>query len=375
MAPPASDPKDSRELVVKLREADEDGSSSTTDSAVYTLRGVADDGEIKSWTEFCASVFAYKANPPPPSYFMRHFRNDPFARAPSLIRIVVHEGAIVASCRVLRRPISLTGGKTITAGGIGEVCTGAHHRRRGLAKELLQDAIQIMQADKEMKVSLLHAAPKFFPVYEKSGYSCTRSRWTEVTIETSTLLQSSIVGSTKVVRHARFPDDTPQFMKLHQAYSEQRFAGCIVRSEEYWNSYISEELQGSLWVLEDENKNEDGRILGWLSIRQRGESFQLREFGCRFVEQVPQTFETLLVHQVAVAEKEMASLQSFKLNMPTQVLEEVQARQELANFVKSTTNNDDLGWMYKALDGKDGSISMPAISLSRPHLIWPSDSF
>lgn len=369
----SSDPNDSRELVGRLREADED-SVGSTGSAAYTLRGVADEAEIKSWTEFCASVFAYKANPPPPSYFMRHYFNDPFARAPYMIRIAVHDDSIVASCRVFRRTISLTGGKTITAGGIGEVCTSANHRRRGLAKELLQDAIQIMQADQDMKVSLLHAAPEFFPVYEKSGYTCTRSRWTEVTIDVSQLLRSNSDVSTNAVRHARFPDDTTQFMKLHQAYSEQRFAGCIVRSEAYWNNYVSEELHGTLWVADDENKD-DRQIRGWLSIRQRGESFQLREFGCRSVKDVPEAFEKLLLNQVTVAEKEMSSLQSFKLNMPTQIFEEVQVDQKIAKFFTSTADNDDHGWMYKAVDNTEGSISMPDIFVSRLHLIWPSDSF
>lgn len=118
MASPG-DPKNSRQLVLANGEK-------------YCLRGIVNDTEIERWAEFCASVFAYKANPPPASYFTRHYFNDPFARAPSLIRIAVHEDAIVASCRVFARRISLTGGQTVIAGGIGEVCTSADHRRRGM---------------------------------------------------------------------------------------------------------------------------------------------------------------------------------------------------------------------------------------------------
>ena len=240
----------------------------------YTLCGLSGEEEVHQWTEFCASVFAYKANPPPASYFARHYFNDP-DRDASLIRVAVlrnggEDSMMVASCRVFRRTISLGGGDhssrttptRTTAGGIGEVCTSADHRRRGLAKELLQDAVTIMQKDPDMSVSLLHAAPAFFSIYEKSGYVGTRSQWTEVTIDTSKLMQQQQQQSqhkelTPQTRQARFPEDTKQLMEIHQMYSEQRFAGCIVRSEEYWNNYVSEELRGSLWVVVDTTDDDE----------------------------------------------------------------------------------------------------------------------
>ena len=111
----------------------DDGSEVT-----YTLRGLT-EAEVKPWAAFCASIFAYKANPPPPEYFERHYFNDPVHKA-SFIRVAFtkeEEPKIVASCRVFERCIADGQGGTILAGGIGEVCTNNDHRRRGLSKELL----------------------------------------------------------------------------------------------------------------------------------------------------------------------------------------------------------------------------------------------
>jgi hypothetical protein len=71
------------------------------------------------------------------------------------------------------------------------------HRYRGLAKELLKDAIACMEikqdnttsstedetSPKSFVLSFLHASPTFFPVYEKVGYTYIVSRWSVITID------------------------------------------------------------------------------------------------------------------------------------------------------------------------------------------------
>jgi Acetyltransferase (GNAT) domain len=134
------------------------------DGITYTMRGLKDE-EIDQWANFCASVFAYKANPPSASYFARHYSNDPH-RVADWVRVIFHGKEIVASCRIFARQISIGNGKSVEAGGIGEVCTGQAHRKRGLSKRLLQDCIRIMTL-RSMQVSMLHASPIFFPVYAR----------------------------------------------------------------------------------------------------------------------------------------------------------------------------------------------------------------
>jgi predicted GNAT family N-acyltransferase len=363
----------SRSYVVQLENGD---------AVTYILRGLKKD-EIAAWTEFCASAFADKATntPPAASYFARHYDNDP-DRDASLIRVATttfHQNnqVIAASCRVFVRRISFgNNGETaiIKAGGIGEVCTAANHRRRGLSAQLLQDAVSQMKIA-GITISLLHSAPSYFPVYEKAGYVCTTSRWSDVRIDGKLLeVEERLEDSEPVaVRQARFPEDTDQLMSIHQSYSERRFFGCIIRSKEYWERYVSEELSGSLWVAENLKTDE---ILGCMSIRPRGDRYQLREFSCKSVESVPAVFRQLLAN---VLEEELelteANPSSFRLHLPTAVLQEVQqsGRDDDADYISEVVSDDDHGWMYKTLD--DDAVSVSELVMDRPHLIWPTDSF
>lgn len=318
----------------------------------YTLCGLTDQ-QVEPWAAFCASCFAYKANPPPASYFERHYYNDP-GRDPSLIRVALCDGTIVSSVRIFSRQVSV-GNNVCNAGGIGEVCTSSNHRRRGLSKFLLQDAIQIMTR-RGFKLSLLHAAPAFFPVYQKVGYASVTQKWSIVTIQ----LSKCVVADDATMRLAEFPADTNRLQAMHQVYSERRFSGCIVRTAQYWNEYLCRELEGRLWVL-----LRDSCIVAWLSVRQKGHLYHLAEFGCDPSLISPADAMSSLLPQ-AIGENE----QTIELRIPTLVLED--ARQ--ATFVDWTSaklDNDD-GWMYKTLQHND-TTSM--VADSNPHLIWPADSF
>ena len=357
----------------------------------YTLRGLVAE-ELDDWYNFCASIFSYKGkHAPPPSYFERHFVNDPYARNdPSLIRVALYENTIVASCRIFLRTISTGGTATgILCGGIGEVCTSPSHRRRGLSKALLLNSLTIMEHNLNVRASLLHAAPAFFPVYQSVGYQGMASRWSNITLTGKGIKQSSAAktpsDSEYIIRLAQFPHDTQQLHSLHQHFSERRLAGCILRSKDYWEKYISKELEGSLWVWEEKTRKntdditESSSILGWLSLRRRGDDWQLREFGCNPQKATCQeVMEALLFHafQEIMPDQE-AIPDSLRLKVPTFL---VRQEEKSALFpqeaVVDIESDDDLGWMYRPI-GQNG-ISLPDICQSEgnlQHLIWPSDSF
>lgn len=372
------------------------------------LRGLQ-DAEINAWTEFCAHTFRQKKpHPPPASYFSRHFYNDP-DRDAALVRVAFHDGKIVASCRVFRRQIQWIGSSetaddgdnrlVVAAGGVGEVCTAEEHRRRGLSAELLRDAMQCMKAA-GFQLSLLHSAPAFFPVYEKAGYFGTTSHWSEVTIEKDTLLQNEQKGRGNSadlhVRPVDFPQDTKQLMAIHKFYSEDRFMGCIVRSQAYWEDYLAVELLGSLWVLVESKTDSPDTILGWMSLRERGERYQLREFGCKSIDLVPTVFRTLLVHHIpfdsaqddtipeATSSSVTAPHQTVRLHMPTAILCDLRQNSSddselprcIGIDISGIAIDNDNGWMYKSLNNiEETSMTMHSEASSRPHLIWPSDSF
>lgn len=338
----------------------DDGCGEST-SVEYVMRGLQET-EISGWAHFCASVFRHKANPPPPSYFERHFWNDP-SREALLIRVILHDGQIVSSCRIFRRTVRM--GTDVEAGGIGEVCTSEQHRNRGLSKLLLENCILIM-TELGMEVSLLHAAPDFFPVYESRDYVCVSSRWSLVTLLCTKLSQQPTAFECRL---AQFPADTPRLQALHQEYSERKFVGCVVRSQEYWNDYLSKELEGSLWTLIHSKTNQ---VVAWSSLRLRGDCFQLREFGCDTnAVNLADAMSMLLSRALDTTQQEVY------LHLPTHVVEKIRRSGALYVDWSTLEAKDDHGWMYKPLlhDTDDGEKSMLQLTETIPHLIWPADSF
>ena len=411
------------------RVSTDDGSNGGTHLHEYVLRGLREN-EVRRWSEFCASVFAYKKDPPPAEYFYRHYANDPSTRAPGsskLIRVAVLGDEIVASCRIFLRTIAghtattpeTPAGKSLSssslhAGGIGEVCTAVEHRRRGLSTKLLENAIAIMEDRTDLRVSSLHAAPTFFPLYESMGYSAPPpsnpaggNRWSTVefgwTGSIFRALSNDAPADPLRIRPAEFPGDTDTLRRLHAAYSEQRFAGCILRSTDYWNDYLSKELEGSLWVLES-----GSRILAWLSLRPaKGGAgdprrpFEVREFGMDtglarslslskgFVVGV------LAAHAVrghgtgdGAADETVVSLR-----LPGFLGDEIRScerdggadQESRFRFGWSSSpsvaaDTIDRGWMYRSLgscpvtDGFLGFVRGTNGSTAE-HFVWPSDSF
>ena len=334
----------------------------------YSMRGLRED-EIGAWASFCESVFSYKKpNPPPASYFERHFYNDPMARA-DLIRVVFwRDTTLVSSCRIFQKEISLGNGASVMAGGIGEVCTSSEHRCRGLSKRLLLNAMEIMRHD-GIELSLLHAAPNFFPVYERGGgYVSTVSEWNVATIRVDRLkaaISTNLSQKTCTIRQAQFPNDTLQLKKLHQQFSEAKLVGCIIRSEAYWNRYVSEELGDTLHVLEDVKSKS---IIAWMSIRQRGDRWQMREFGCDLVTySVVMALPSLLIH--CLPDFDASTMSMMTLHLPTFVCHSIKN----CDFIESVVEENDVGWMYATL--KHGGIDMLHLTKSIPHHIWPTDSF
>lgn len=241
----------------------------------------------------------------------------------------------------------------------------------------------VIMKERHLQVSLLHAVPAFFPVYESAGgYMCSTSQWSAVPVSTSQLMQSAAdflmtAHSMLLVQEASFPHDTDRLMKLHQQFSESRFSGCIVRTAEYWNEYLSVELQNSLWVLE-----KGGSIVSWLSICPRSGRLQLREFGIDNSStggvSIAMALSAMLSH---ASQKESivhnAGNEPWSFVLPTLVLDQLPSEDFTPTLsfldLSAVQHEDDLGWMYKVLDE---SISGDELyGPSAPHLIWPADSF
>jgi len=363
-----------------MREFEIADPSDATVAHAYRLRSLAtsvsesrpyDEGyEIQRWTQFCANCFSYKPNPPPAEYFARHYYNDP-QRDGSLVKIIewknpsTNEWEIAASTRVFRRIISAgINGASIVAGGIGEVCTSDNHRRRSLSKMLLHDAIESMEA-MGMEASLLHASPALQGVYERGGnYRAVTSRWAVVKVKMDELKKADNSCSRYQIRLASFPDDTAPLSAIHKKFSESKFAGCICRSDEYWSKYVSKEI--ALYVL-----TEDDVVIGCLSVRVRGDRYQLREFGVDTNRcGVKDSLGLLLREAVACSEED------FQLHLPASVLGD---RTSMSGPFEHVAEDDDVGWMYRPIQSGERKgfdmVKHVATNNEIDHLVWPTDSF
>jgi GNAT superfamily N-acetyltransferase len=386
----------------------------TQQTILYSLHSLT-ESDISSWADFCASCFSYKPNPPGAAYFSNHFNFDPRRDAKLLCVIKATKGPeesqlydndqdeharIVASTRVFLRTISLGDGKTVEAGGIGEVCTDASHRKKGLAKQLLMNRITLMR---QMKItcSLLHASPALMNVYERSAeYESVNTYWKVLNFARDMMIDQGciqIMSGGMAIRLASFPNDTCQLQKIHKEYSEDRFAGCIIRSMDYWNEYIRNEIGDSLYVLH----TKESKIIAWMSIRKRSNKrFQLRDFGC-CRDTCTETSVTISHAFTLLAKKAFQPYgcnddlgQNLEFTIPLVVYNDLgsgETSRDSRNFldwVASVSEECDCGWMYKSLESfydKGGTcddesgdgVDMPGIvnEMIVPHLIWPADSF
>jgi predicted GNAT family N-acyltransferase len=433
----------------------------TADGNSYTLRSLSEDGsEIDSWCNFCASVFADK-KPVPPSadYFARHYHNDPNRRA-SLIRVATvrrqNDGdfnkddteEIVASCRVFLRRVYVRRNDDddddddgsnhgsadcdqVDLGGIGEVCTSIRHRRKGLSRELLNDCVRMMRDQARLRVSFLHSAPAFFPVYQGAGYCRTKTSWTVVPyhcglhalssasssssdgMRLSTSSAENPSGAIVGVRRARFPEDAAHLSTLYEElYSG--VSGCLVRSRAYWDTYLGREWKDHVWVAtttttttagSDEGTEGDGRnddqLLGWMVARFRGSS---SDTGTRRVQMcdggvspsvspeaaaateevrsaASAVFGALLhraVHELCRADDVLPSAAStYDLALPTLVANRLLLGVGSAWWFDSSQSRIEIdeGWMYKALGDSAEDLAVVDRLRSGDHLMWPADSF
>lgn len=248
---------------------------------------------------------------------------------------------------------------------------------------------------------MLHAAPAFFPVYESVEYTGSTSNWTDVPVKVAKLLSLQYENPSTVkcrhVRRAQFPGDTEQLQRLHQQCSEHRLAGCILRSSDYWNNYLSQEiLQNPLYVLAngcDDDDEGDIIVVAWLSIGFDAtlHTVQMRDFGMdESHQEVTTAFGQLLQRAL---QKLPADNRPFNttLQLPSFLaiqLQDLQTNDTDASPAPKTAHIDwskavarsDHGWMYLALTKKFDLASMLGSENSPPqqkqqHFIWPSDSF
>lgn len=364
----------------------------------YTLRSLTTIEEINQWSEFCAECFSYKANPPPASYFLRHFRNDPHGQLAHVFVALcnVHK-CIVASVRLFVRDLNDGRGGVIRAGGIGEVCTSSSHRKKGLSHKLLHMALNSDVVRKlDLKVSLLHASETFRPVYAKLGYVSVRTRWVKIKGNFDSLPE--INTERFVFREASFPKDIDAMSRIYTSMNSKRF-GCVVRSQEYWEKYVAPEMYLAAgctkpMVLSDLQNNDNP--IAWLSLRILPEEYVVKDFGYDTNNElisIRDAFMYLIGNVCGFLEEKNQCCRLVCVKTPGFVFNQMEKTdfnikdETYKKKLESVSFDDDLGWMYKCID--DGNIHSHSFTKqlnqlpddesidgeSCSHFVWPTDSF
>lgn len=212
--------------------------------------------ELEAWLDHVTTVFTGGRK-----YFSNHWHNDPW-RDPEGIRIALDKGTIVSTVRVFLRKMFLHG-EPITVGGIGEVSTRPEYRRRGLATQLLKDAIRFME-DREIAMSSLHGSQH---IYSVEG-------WEKVPRYHARQSFSAEKRSTWEVRPVNF-DDEVEVKRIAECYDwyARKFNGTFVRDElTYWTEWVRTESPNA-WVAE-----RNGNIEGYISLYRDENELNVEEF-------------------------------------------------------------------------------------------------
>jgi predicted N-acetyltransferase YhbS len=346
---------------------------------VRALRG---GDEVERWSRLCALCFASKPRPPNAEYFVRHLVNDPRGEA-QLVLVAAQaapDGApdeLVASVRVFRRQLGVgNAGVAVEACGLGEVCTHPAHRGRGLASRMVAAALELASSLQPAPlVCALHCAPSLAPLYARAGFRAVPTAWTELELCRLPLAAGSASRGWRV-RPAVWPADAAVLAPLHEAWTERRFAGAVVRNSAYWTRYVAGELGSEALVAEL-----DGRVRAWGALRWQRQPqaktgrFELREFGCELGPGVAGEVLAVLLDAALASSPEWSSSMpecGLFLRVPTAILDATDGY--FASSIKSERYDPDLGWMYRGEGGR--SAVEEAASAGRcAHLVWPTDSF
>ena len=212
--------------------------------------------ELEAWLDHVTHVFTGGRQ-----YFSNHWHNDPW-RDPEGIRVAVDNGKIVSTVRVFIRKMFLHG-EPVTVGGIGEVSTRPEYRRRGLASQLLKDAIEFME-DSGIVLSSLHGSQRIYSIegWEKVPRYYARQ---------PCAAQKQVEWE---VRPVNFDDEAEvqRIATLYDGYA-RKFNGPFVRDEmAYWTKWVRAESPNA-WVAE-----RDGNVEGYVSVVRREDQLNVEEF-------------------------------------------------------------------------------------------------
>lgn len=145
---------------------------------------------------------------------------------------IVERGKSVSRLWIVDKVMRIRGGQ-VRIGGISTVGTDEKWRGRGLARRLMEAALELMIREK-YPASVLHGIPDF---YDAFGYGCCLPDY-EVKIALSDLekTQGNVRGTEPFKLRAMRPADRPAVARLYNRENAER-PGSIVRDAKTWRGF------------------------------------------------------------------------------------------------------------------------------------------
>ncbi len=312
--------------------------------------------ELEAWFDHVTHVFSGNRQ-----YFVNHWENDPWKDIEG-IRVAVDAGKIVSTLRVFIRQMFLHG-EPLPVGGIGEVSTRTEYQRRGLATQLLKDAIRFME-ERDIALSSLHGSQRIYSVegWEKIPRFYARETFAAKTTQTA---QWNI-------RRINFQSQTElnQIATLYDGYA-RKFNGTFVRDDKaYWTDWVKTESPNT-WGAE-----KDGTFEAYVSVTHN-ERLNIEEFAVAETlfaqDKGKHLFETLI--RAIIAEMDAESL-------------EVVYPAPIANGFNAPAIEEHSSAMYRVIQPTalfDSFDSIPSLLHNQPqslaqgirshHIFWYTDGF
>lgn len=311
--------------------------------------------ELEIWFDHVGHVFST-----PRQYFVKHWHNDPWKELEG-IRVAVDDGKIVSTLRVFIRSMFLHG-EPVSVGGIGEVSTHPEYRRRGLATQLLKDAIRFME-EREIAISSLHGSQR---IYSVEGWESVPRYYAKKTFP----IEGSAEFDTEwAIRPVDFQSQTElaQIAALYDGYS-RKFNGTFVRDNPaYWNDWVRAEAPDA-WVAE-----KSGVLEGYIAVAGK---LSVREFAVSDAQfshdSGKRLFEALLTHIIAqkdvkTFEVEYAAPIADGFNAP-----KINAYGSTMYRVINADNIPSCDALPALLHGQPGALAQ---DIRSHHVFWNTDGF
>eukprot|EP01138_Halocafeteria_seosinensis_P005737 gb/GECG01005865.1/.p1 GENE.gb/GECG01005865.1/~~gb/GECG01005865.1/.p1 ORF type:complete len:428 (+),score=44.58 gb/GECG01005865.1/:1-1284(+) len=135
-------------------------------SSEFTFRQVYEH-ELSEWGALCGKAFAHRSGRP--ERFLEKYLADPTRSLEGLRVAVSMDGRLASTVRVFARSMRF-GQDIVPVGGIGEVCTDPAFRGKGLAKRVMNDALDYIDNVQKAWVSVLDSADGLEQYYGSFGY-------------------------------------------------------------------------------------------------------------------------------------------------------------------------------------------------------------